>query len=53
MVLSEGDPLFYGSYMHLHKRLAPHYPAEVVPGVTSLSAASAAAGRPLVEREGR
>ncbi|TMR00776.1 precorrin-2 C(20)-methyltransferase [Actinomadura soli] len=51
VVLSEGDPLFYGSYMHLHKRLAPHYPAEVVPGVTSLSAASAAAGRPLVERE--
>ena len=22
-VLSEGDPLFYGSYMHLHVRLAP------------------------------
>ncbi|TDD34710.1 precorrin-2 C(20)-methyltransferase [Actinomadura sp. KC06] len=51
VVLSEGDPLFYGSYMHLHKRLAPRYPAEVVPGVTSLSAASAAAGRPLVEGE--
>ncbi|MER7547229.1 precorrin-2 C(20)-methyltransferase [Spirillospora sp. NPDC127506] len=51
VVLSEGDPFFYGSYMHLHKRLAPHYPAEVVPGVTSLSAASAAAGRPLVEGE--
>ncbi|WP_433472643.1 precorrin-2 C(20)-methyltransferase [Spirillospora sp. CA-142024] len=51
VVLSEGDPLFYGSYMHLHKRLAPHYPTEVVPGVTSLSASSAAAGRPLVERE--
>jgi precorrin-2 C20-methyltransferase/precorrin-3B C17-methyltransferase len=51
VVLSEGDPLFYGSYMHLHKRLAPHYPTEVVPGVTSLSAASAAAGRPLAERE--
>ncbi|WP_396451462.1 precorrin-2 C(20)-methyltransferase [Actinomadura sp.] len=51
VVLSEGDPLFYGSYMHLHKRLSPHYPTEVVPGVTSLSAASAAAGRPLAERE--
>ena len=24
-VLSEGDPLFYGSYMHLHVRLAPRY----------------------------
>jgi precorrin-2/cobalt-factor-2 C20-methyltransferase len=31
-VLSEGDPLFYGSYMHLHVRLASRYPAEVVPG---------------------
>ncbi|WP_412518350.1 precorrin-2 C(20)-methyltransferase [Actinomadura madurae] len=51
VVLSEGDPLFYGSYMHLHKRLASRYPTEVVPGVTSLSAASAAAGRPLAERE--
>src|SRR5690606_33211381 len=51
VVLSEGDPFFYGSYMHLHKRLAPYYPAEVVPGVTSLSAASAAAGLPLVEGE--
>ncbi len=30
-VLSEGDPLFYGSYMHLHLRLAPQFPAEVIP----------------------
>ncbi|MFB9247022.1 precorrin-2 C(20)-methyltransferase [Sphaerisporangium melleum] len=51
VVLCEGDPLFYGSYMHLHKRLAHRYPAEVVPGVTSVSAASAALGRPLVEGE--
>ncbi|MFC6081998.1 precorrin-2 C(20)-methyltransferase [Sphaerisporangium aureirubrum] len=51
VVLSEGDPLFYGSYMHLHKRLAHRYPTEVVPGVTSVSAASAVLGRPLVEHE--
>ncbi|MFG1685749.1 precorrin-2 C(20)-methyltransferase [Nonomuraea sp. NPDC049269] len=51
VVLAEGDPLFYGSYMHLHKRLAHHYPTEVVPGVTSVSAASAVLGRPLVERD--
>ncbi|MFC4564353.1 precorrin-2 C(20)-methyltransferase [Nocardiopsis mangrovi] len=50
-VLAEGDPLFYGSYMHMHKRLAHRYPAEVVPGVTSVSAASARLGRPLVEGE--
>ncbi|WP_436969351.1 precorrin-2 C(20)-methyltransferase [Actinacidiphila glaucinigra] len=50
-VLAEGDPLFYGSYMHMHKRLADRYPAEVIPGVTSVSAAAARIGRPLVEGE--
>jgi precorrin-2 C20-methyltransferase/precorrin-3B C17-methyltransferase len=47
--LCEGDPFFYGSYMHLHKRLSQVYSAEVVPGVTSVSGASAVLGRPLVE----
>ncbi|MFI6484751.1 precorrin-3B C(17)-methyltransferase [Nonomuraea sp. NPDC050663] len=51
VVLAEGDPLFYGSYMHMHKRLAHRYPTEVVPGVTSVSAAAAVLGRPLVERD--
>ncbi|MCF6744522.1 precorrin-2 C(20)-methyltransferase [Blastococcus sp. KM273128] len=51
VVLAEGDPLFYGSYMHMHKRLAHRYPTEVVPGVTSVTAAAAAVGRPLVERD--
>jgi precorrin-2 C20-methyltransferase/precorrin-3B C17-methyltransferase len=51
VVLAEGDPFFYGSYMHMHKRLAHRYPTEVVPGVTSVSGASAAVGRPLVERD--
>ncbi|RBY85015.1 precorrin-2 C(20)-methyltransferase [Blastococcus sp. TF02A-30] len=51
VVLAEGDPFFYGSYMHMHKRLAHRYPTEVVPGVTSVSGAAAAVGRPLVERD--
>ncbi|GAA2821129.1 precorrin-3B C(17)-methyltransferase [Saccharopolyspora taberi] len=51
VVLAAGDPLFYGSYMHMHKRLSGRYPAEVVPGVTSISGASAALGRPLAERD--
>jgi len=51
VVLAEGDPFFYGSYMHLHERLAHRYPTEVVPGVTSMTAAAAALGRPLVERD--
>jgi len=51
VVLCEGDPFFYGSYMHLHKRLGGRYPTTVVPGVTSVSGASAELGRPLVERD--
>ncbi len=47
-VICEGDPFFYGSYMYLHRRLAGRYPVEVVPGVTSVAAAAAAAGTPLV-----
>lgn len=50
-VLCEGDPFLYGSYMYLHERLAARYPTEVVPGVTSFSAAAAAAGTPLVRRD--
>ena len=50
-VLCEGDPFFYGSYMYLHERLAHRYATEVVPGVTSFSAAAAAAGTPLVRRD--
>ena len=51
VVLAEGDPFFYGSYMHMHKRLAHRYPTEVVSGVTSVSGAAAVLGRPLVERD--
>ncbi|WP_433797766.1 precorrin-3B C(17)-methyltransferase [Actinoplanes sp. CA-252034] len=51
VVLAEGDPFFYGSYMHMHKRLSGRYETSVVPGVTSVSAASAVLGRPLMERD--
>jgi precorrin-2 C20-methyltransferase/precorrin-3B C17-methyltransferase len=51
VVLCEGDPFFYGSYMYIHERLAHRYTTEVVPGVTSFSAAAAAAGAPLVRRD--
>lgn len=51
VVLCEGDPFFYGSYMYLHDRLAHRYATEVVPGVTSFSAAAASAGTPLVKRD--
>jgi precorrin-2 C20-methyltransferase/precorrin-3B C17-methyltransferase len=51
VVLCEGDPFFYGSYMYLHERLAHRYVTEVIAGVTSFSAAAATAGTPLVRRD--
>ncbi|OLT44584.1 ATP-binding protein [Saccharomonospora sp. CUA-673] len=51
VLLCEGDPFFYGSYMYMHERLADRYEAHVVPGVTSVSGASAELGRPLVQRD--
>ncbi|MFI5775602.1 precorrin-3B C(17)-methyltransferase [Nocardia sp. NPDC051570] len=48
-LLAAGDPLFYSSYMHMHRRLADRFEAEIVPGITSVSAAAAALGTPLVE----
>jgi precorrin-2/cobalt-factor-2 C20-methyltransferase len=48
-VLSEGDPLFYGSYMHLHVRLAHRFPTEVIPGVTAMSGCWSTTGQPIVQ----
>ena len=48
-VVCEGDPLFYGSYMHLHARLASHYPTEIVAGVTGMSGCWSAAGTPIAQ----
>ncbi|MCV7344008.1 precorrin-2 C(20)-methyltransferase [Mycolicibacterium rhodesiae] len=47
-LLAEGDPLFYSSYMHMHTRLTERFDAVIIPGVTSVSAASAAISTPLV-----
>jgi precorrin-2/cobalt-factor-2 C20-methyltransferase len=48
-VICEGDPLFYGSYMHLHIRLAARYPTEVIAGVTGMSGCWSSAGRPIAQ----
>lgn len=50
-VLCEGDPLFYGSYMYLHDRLAARYRCVVIPGITSFAGCAAAAGLPLVSTD--
>ncbi|MCX8501419.1 MAG: precorrin-2 C(20)-methyltransferase [Alphaproteobacteria bacterium] len=48
--LCQGDPLFYGSFIYLMNRLAGKYPLEIIPGVSSLTAAAAAARFPLAGR---
>jgi precorrin-2 C20-methyltransferase/precorrin-3B C17-methyltransferase len=49
VLLAEGDPLFFSSYMHMHRRLTARFDAVIVPGVTAIAAASAASATPLVE----
>jgi precorrin-2 C20-methyltransferase/precorrin-3B C17-methyltransferase len=50
VLLAEGDPLFYGSFMYMHDRLAERYPTEVVPGVPAFAAATATVASPLVRQ---
>ncbi|WP_395337468.1 precorrin-2 C(20)-methyltransferase [Novosphingobium sp. BL-8H] len=47
VVLCEGDPFFYGSFMHLHSRLAGRASVEVVPGITGMAGAWNASGLPI------
>jgi precorrin-2/cobalt-factor-2 C20-methyltransferase len=46
-VLCEGDPFFYGSFMHLWWRLRNRVPTEVVPAVSGMSGAWTRAGAPI------
>jgi precorrin-2/cobalt-factor-2 C20-methyltransferase len=48
-VLSEGDPLFFGSYLHLHTRLMKRFATEVIPGVTGMSGCWSAAQVPIAQ----
>ncbi|MDG2490937.1 MAG: precorrin-2 C(20)-methyltransferase [Alphaproteobacteria bacterium] len=50
VMLCEGDPLFYGSFMYVLARLRDEYPVEIVAGVTSVSACAASHLHPLVAR---
>ncbi|TAD76913.1 MAG: precorrin-2 C(20)-methyltransferase [Oscillatoriales cyanobacterium] len=51
VVLCEGEPMLYGSFMYLLDRLADRFPTEVVPGISSTLAAAAVAGLPLTYRQ--
>lgn len=47
VVLCEGDPFFYGSFMHLYTRLSGIVPVTIVPGITGMSGAWTATGLPI------
>ena len=47
VVLCEGDPFFYGSFMHMYTRLKDIVPVEVVPAITGMSGAWTATGQPV------
>jgi precorrin-2/cobalt-factor-2 C20-methyltransferase len=47
VVVCEGDPFFYGSFMYVFTRLSEEYETEVVPGVSSLMACPVALGVPF------
>ena len=46
-LLAEGDPFFYGSFMHIWRRLDKIFPIEVVPGVTGMSGCWTRANAPI------
>lgn len=47
IVLCEGDPFFYGSFMHLHSRLKGRVEVEIVPGITGMSGCWTATDMPI------
>jgi precorrin-2/cobalt-factor-2 C20-methyltransferase len=47
IVLCEGDPFFYGSFMHLYLRLRDSHRVEVVPGITGMSGSWTNSGQPI------
>jgi precorrin-2/cobalt-factor-2 C20-methyltransferase len=46
-LICEGDPLFYGSFMHLYVRLRARYAVTIVPGVSGMSGCWSAASLPM------
>ena len=47
IVLCEGDPFFYGSFMHLHSRLQGRAEVEIVPAITGMSGCWTATDQPI------
>lgn len=55
IVLCEGDPMLYGSFLHLHRRLRerhPHIPVRILAGLPAMSGCWHAAQQPMtLDRE--
>jgi len=47
VVLCEGDPFFYGSFMHLYSRLLGRVEMDVIPGITGMTGCWNATGVPM------
>lgn len=47
VVLCEGDPFFYGSFMHLYTRFQGRVAVEVIPGITGMTGCWTATGTPI------
>ena len=50
VVLAEGDPMLYGSFMYLHDRLSGDFETQVIAGVPAFAAATATTALPLVRQ---
>jgi len=46
-LICEGDPFFYGSFIHLFVRLRDRFRIEIIPGVTGMSGCWSAARTPI------
>ena len=50
VVLAEGDPLFYSSFMYIYDRLGKLYNTEIIPGISSIFGAASVLQVPLCYR---
>jgi precorrin-2/cobalt-factor-2 C20-methyltransferase len=46
-LLCEGDPFFYGSFLHMYDRIKGAHPVRVIPGITGMSGCWTAAAAPI------
>ncbi|MBY0560849.1 precorrin-2 C(20)-methyltransferase [Hyphomicrobium sp.] len=46
-LLCEGDPFFYGSFLHMYDRIKTAHPVTVIPGITGMSGCWTAARAPI------